>query len=90
MKTLSRFSLALVIVAFAQPSLAYVGPGAGLSVLGALWGLILALLAALGFVLMWPLRRYRHRRAQAAATAPHEHAAERATGDGADAPDEHR
>ena len=90
MKTLSRFGLALVIVAFAQPSLAYVGPGAGLSVLGALWGLILALLAALGFVLMWPLRRYRRQRAQASATAPHEHAAERATGDDADSPDERR
>lgn len=42
---------------------AYVGPGAGLSLLGALWGLILAVGAALGFVVLWPLRRMikRHR-----------------------------
>lgn len=36
---------------------AYVGPGAGLSVLGALWGLIIAVGAAVGFVVLWPLRR---------------------------------
>lgn len=90
MKTLSRISLALVIVTFAQPSLAYVGPGAGLSVLGALWGLILALLAAFGFLLMWPLRRYRRQRAQASATAPREHTAERTAGDDADSPGERR
>lgn len=90
MKTLSRIGLAVVIAAFAQPSLAYVGPGAGLSVLGALWGLILALLAALGFLLMWPLRRYRRQRAQASAPPPHEHTAERSTGNAADSPNKRR
>lgn len=48
-----------------QAAQAYVGPGAGLSLLGALWGLLLALGAALVFLLLWPWRRYRHRRAQA-------------------------
>lgn len=44
-----------------QPALAYVGPGAGLSLLGAFWGLIVVLLAALSFVIFWPLRRMRRR-----------------------------
>jgi membrane protein implicated in regulation of membrane protease activity len=36
---------------------AYVGPGAGLTMIGALWAVILALFAALFFVVAWPLRR---------------------------------
>ena len=36
--------------------LAYVGPGAGLSALGALWGLIASLVMALGAILIWPIR----------------------------------
>ena len=37
-------------------ALAYVGPGAGISVLGALWGLIAGIVMALGIVLFWPIR----------------------------------
>ncbi len=54
----------LMLALTAAPALAYVGPGAGLSMLGALWGLLLAVLAALGFLILWPLRRYRRRRAR--------------------------
>jgi membrane protein implicated in regulation of membrane protease activity len=36
---------------------AYVGPGAGLSLLGALWALLVALGTALVFVIAWPVRR---------------------------------
>jgi hypothetical protein len=36
---------------------AYVGPGAGLSLIGAFWGLVVAVLAALSFIILWPLRR---------------------------------
>ena len=44
--------------------LAYVGPGAGLGLLGALIGLFLAVGSALGFVILWPLRKmFRKRRA---------------------------
>jgi len=32
-----------------------------LSLLGALWGLLLAVAAALGFIILWPLRRMRQR-----------------------------
>lgn len=36
---------------------AYVGPGAGLSLVGAFWGLAVAVFAALSFIILWPLRR---------------------------------
>lgn len=55
--------LALAPMAAAQ---AYVGPGAGLSLLGALWGVVAAIGAALLFVLTWPLRRMRRRKREEA------------------------
>ncbi len=35
---------------------AYVGPGAGISLLGALWGLIVGVVLAFGIILIWPIR----------------------------------
>ena len=35
---------------------AYVGPGAGISLLGSLWGLIVAVVLAIGMILFWPIR----------------------------------
>lgn len=55
--------LALAPLAAAQ---AYVGPGAGLSLLGALWGVVAAIGAALLFVLTWPLRRMMRRKREEA------------------------
>ena len=49
------------------PAAAYVGPGAGLSLLGALWGVVIAVGAAIGFVVLWPLRRFL-RKSRTAAT----------------------
>ncbi len=37
-------------------AIAYVGPGAGISLLGALWGLLLGIFMAIGVVLFWPIR----------------------------------
>jgi hypothetical protein len=45
----------------AEPAWAYVGPGAGLGLLGAFWTLLVAILAAIGFLVMWPLRRHLRR-----------------------------
>jgi membrane protein implicated in regulation of membrane protease activity len=50
---------AAVLAAF--PAFAYVGPGAGLTLLGALWGLVVAVVVSLGFVLLWPIRRLMRR-----------------------------
>jgi cytosine/uracil/thiamine/allantoin permease len=56
---------AALVAGVALPAAAYVGPGAGLSLLGAFWGLLLAVGAALGFVILWPLRRlFRRERGQ--------------------------
>jgi hypothetical protein len=49
----------------ASPAFAYVGPGAGLTLLGALWGLIVAVVLSVGFILMWPLRRLMRRNKRA-------------------------
>jgi hypothetical protein len=61
MKIVMLFFFLLTLFGAANMALAYVGPGAGLSLLGALWGLLLAIGAALAFVILWPLRRMRQR-----------------------------
>ena len=52
----------VLAAALSESALAYVGPGAGLSLVGALWGLLVAVLAALGFIILWPIRRMRRQR----------------------------
>lgn len=59
-------------VGIAGPAAAYIGPGAGLSVIGAFWGLLMAVFAALAFIVSWPIRRLLRRRsarADASSTA---------------------
>lgn len=60
-------TLTLTTILLAPASaLAYVGPGAGLGLLGALWGLLAALGVALMFILAWPVRRLLRSRRPAA------------------------
>jgi membrane protein implicated in regulation of membrane protease activity len=66
----------LVAVSSTAPAVAYVGPGAGLSLVGAFWGLLVAVFAAFAFVILWPIRRLFRRRRQAAAQASREESAE--------------
>lgn len=56
---------------------AYVGPGAGLSLLGALWALILAIGTAIVFVIVWPIRKMRRRRREAQADKTQERGAQK-------------
>jgi membrane protein implicated in regulation of membrane protease activity len=49
--------VAAVVTMSVTPAMAYVGPGAGLSLLGAFWGLLVAILAAISFVILYPIRR---------------------------------
>ena len=68
-KTLRAALLAIgagAAVLAASPAFAYVGPGAGLTLLGALWGLILAVVVSVGFILLWPIRRMMRRNRRAA------------------------
>lgn len=48
---------AIATVGLSSTASAYVGPGAGLGLLGALWGVLAAILATLAFVILWPFRR---------------------------------
>ncbi len=50
--------IVMVLVGVTLPKLAvaYVGPGAGLTLIGSLIGVIVAILMALGILLSWPLR----------------------------------
>jgi Na+-driven multidrug efflux pump len=70
MKSLLTIALTVCV---AGPAAAYVGPGPGLSLLGALWALLATLLTAVAFIVLWPLRRRRRRKAAAAAAAAARH-----------------
>lgn len=67
--------LRLIAVAAAlvsAPAVAYIGPGSGISLLGGLWGVLVAIVLAVGAVLIWPIRylfrRLRRKRGGVAAT----------------------
>ncbi len=71
MRPTSKAIIALVTIAlWPGIALAYVGPGAGISMLGALWGLLLGIFTAIGVVLFWPIRSMlRKRKAKREAAA---------------------
>jgi hypothetical protein len=63
MPILTRAIVVAIFVSLAsvEAASAYIGPGAGLSMLSAFWGLLVAVFAALGFILFYPLRRLMRR-----------------------------
>lgn len=64
MRNLPLALLAAALVTVNLPAEAYIGPGAGISLLGAFWALILAVGGAIGVVVWYPLRNlFRRRRA---------------------------
>ena len=67
----ASLGLAASLGAFAPPALAYVGPGAGLGVIGTLFGIVAAIVLAMVGLLWYPLKRAFGRK-----TAPAEPAAE--------------
>lgn len=62
----------LVAVLLPTSAIAYVGPGAGISLIGATIGLVVALGTAIGFVIIWPLRSLFRRRGREVAASPAE------------------
>lgn len=66
-KPMSRLILALLLALLASPALAYVGPGAGISVLGSLLGILTTIVVAIGAIVMWPIRKLLKRRKAARA-----------------------
>ena len=64
-------ALLLVLgLTLSAPASAYIGPGAGITMLGALWGVVVAVALALGAVLFWPIRALLRRRKATPAATP--------------------
>jgi hypothetical protein len=59
----------LLVMAFAPSALAYVGPGAGVGVLGILFGIIMVALASIVGLVLWPVRALTRRFRAKAGTA---------------------
>jgi len=55
-KSKLRGGAALLLLAFAAPAAAYIGPGSGISLLGGLWAVLVGIVLALGAILFWPIR----------------------------------
>lgn len=68
-KALGLTIAAVVALAMAPAAWSYVGPGAGLGVLGAIVAVIAALLASVVGLVLWPIRKFMRRRKGAATTA---------------------
>ena len=54
--------LLMFFLSYPMSVMAYVGPGAGITALGALWAVIIAILFAVGGFLVWPIRAMLRRR----------------------------
>ena len=54
--------LAVCVLTFPISAVAYVGPGAGITALGALWAVILAVIMMVGGLLIWPIRAFIRRK----------------------------
>lgn len=65
----SMFKLFVTAAAalLSTPATAYIGPGAGISVLGSLLGILATIVVAIGAIIMWPLRKALKKRRQASA-----------------------
>jgi nicotinamide riboside transporter PnuC len=57
-----RVILSLILLCLSVPAIAYVGPGAGISVLGSLLGILATIFVAIGAILFWPIRKLIKRR----------------------------
>ena len=55
----------LLLIAF--PVHAYIGPGAGIPILGSIIGILTTLVIAIGAIFAWPVRRMMRKRKKAAA-----------------------
>ena len=83
-ETLTAILASCVLCFLPLAANAYVGPGAGLSLLGALWALIVAVGAAVVFLFAWPIRRMRRRKREARELEARERDARSDTSEGAE------
>lgn len=61
-KMLTRLLLALLLLTPVSIALGYIGPGAGISVLGSLLSILVTFFVAIGAIIFWPLRKMLKRR----------------------------
>lgn len=61
-KMVTLILLTVLLLAQISAAIAYVGPGAGISVLGSLLSILATIFVAIGAILFWPLRKYLQRR----------------------------
>ena len=52
-----RLILAIVLLLVAASAQAYIGPGAGIPVIGSLIGIVVTVVVAIGAILLWPIRK---------------------------------
>jgi len=70
-------TLAILLLLVVSPvAMAYIGPGAGISVLGSLLGILGTIVVAIGAIIFWPVRKFLKRKKQAKAAAGEESAGE--------------
>ncbi len=60
--TLIKIAIVILLLFMPTTIFAYVGPGAGITFLGALWAVITAIVLAIGGFLVWPIRALIRRR----------------------------
>lgn len=49
-------------MALVTPAVAYIGPGAGISVLGSVLGILATIFVAIGAIVFWPIRKFLKRK----------------------------
>jgi nicotinamide riboside transporter PnuC len=62
-----RVVVFVLLILLAAPATAYIGPGAGISVLGSLLGILATIVVAIGAIVMWPLRKLLKKKRQKSA-----------------------
>ncbi len=86
-KMITRLLLASLLLTPVSATLAYIGPGAGISVLGSLLSILATFFVAIGAIVFWPLRKLlKRRKARRAAATVAEVGLERADTPGDDVP----
>ena len=81
LKMITLILLICILLAAVSPALAYIGPGAGISVLGSLLSILATIVVAIGAIIFWPLRKFMKRR-KARREAAGSTSATQAVGDG--------
>jgi len=57
-----KLPVLVLLVLLSSTAFAYVGPGAGISVLGSLLSILATIVVAIGAIIFWPVRKYMKRR----------------------------